>query len=56
MCAYACGGQQRALDPLEQESQVVLSYPPWVLETELGSLGIAASALNHQVISLAPVT
>lgn len=40
----ACGGQKTALDPLELESQVLMSCPFWVMGTKLGSSG------KHQVL------
>lgn len=33
-----CGGQKRTLDPMELDSQTIVSHLMWVLETELGPL------------------
>lgn len=45
----------RAPESLELEFQGIVSHPVWMLETELGSSGKAASALKHQAIPLVPV-
>lgn len=31
---HACGGQKRTMDPLNPESQVIVSYLMWVLRNE----------------------
>lgn len=42
----ACRGQKEALDLLELKLQVDVSHWPWVLGTELGFSGTAASIFN----------
>ena len=43
--------REEELDPLDLKLQVVVSHPMWVLGTELGSSGRAASSINHHAIS-----
>ena len=43
----ACGGQKRALDPLELESQAIVTQLLCVLGTKLRLSTRAARALNH---------
>lgn len=52
----ASGDRKRAFDPLELELKTVLSHQTWVLGPKLGSSGRVASALNHWVISVTPLT
>lgn len=47
-------GQKKALDPLDQEWQGVVSHLIWVLGTELGTYKRVASGLNYLAISIAP--
>lgn len=49
--AVECGGQKRALDPMEQELQVVVRCLIWVLGTAFGSSERAASILKHGAVS-----
>ena len=54
ICTYECKCPQRTkvLDPLDLELSVVVSLMMYRgLETTLGSLGRASSALNHITIS-----
>lgn len=44
MCTGAHGGEKRALDPLELESQAVVSHPTWMLKTKLWCSAVAAAA------------
>lgn len=39
MCASACRDQKRVMDSLEIELQAVVTYPMWVLGTQLCSSG-----------------
>lgn len=41
-----CGSQMRVSDTLEQELQIVLSCPAWVLETKLRAFARVARAFN----------
>lgn len=45
-------GQNRVLGPLALELQVVVSHPKWKLESELGSLARAVSALHSYYFSI----
>lgn len=44
MCVHR--GQNRVLDFLKQELQVLMSYPMWVLRTELGFFERITNTLN----------
>lgn len=44
--------QERASDSLNLELQTVVSFPVWVLGTELGSRAGAASTLSHPISSV----
>lgn len=46
VCVSVHGDQKRALDLVELEFQVVVSYLIWLTGTELGSSGRAAITLN----------
>lgn len=48
MCAVAYGGQQRAWDTLELESQAIVSHLRWVLGTKLPSLEEQQVLLNTE--------
>ena len=43
------------LNPLELELQMTVSYPMWMLGTELRFSGRATNFLKHRVIFLAPL-
>lgn len=47
VCVQEHTGQEKLLDPLEVELQVVVNGPVWVLETKLGSSGRRSSTLDH---------
>lgn len=49
-----CWVQERASDSLNLELQAVVSFPMWVLETELGSRAGAASTQSHPISSVQP--
>lgn len=51
MCANACRGQNRVLNPLELELQAIICHLMWVLGTKLQS---SARALNSGAIQQAP--
>lgn len=40
-------GQNKASYPMEVELQAVVKHLTWVLETDLGSSGTAASTVNY---------
>lgn len=54
MCACEVPTEARSVDSLELESQVVMGYLMWVLETEEGFSTRTVNAFNHGAISLAP--
>lgn len=47
LCMGIIGVQEKALDPLKLELQVVVNCLVWVLGTKHVSLGKSASAPNH---------
>lgn len=49
-----CGGQKKALNPLELDLQGVVNHLSWVLGSESGSSVKAASVLIHSAMSPAP--
>lgn len=49
--AVECGGQKRALDPMELRIQVVVSSLIWVLRTVFWSSVRADSILKHRAVS-----
>ena len=60
MCIYAMcmplEAGRRHWIPLELEFQAVVGHVIWVLGSETGTSGRAASTLNHGAVSLAHVT
>lgn len=57
VCVCECsaqGGQKRALNPLQQELQIIVSHPVWVLERELRFSGRSVHSLKGRAGSAAP--
>jgi hypothetical protein len=56
VCKSTRRGRNKDPESLELEGQVILSHPKWMLATELGYPGRAASVLKHWAIFLWPQT